>query len=220
MVAWTRLIRFLGEDGKVYRGEPIVDEGTADIGKSRGLKARIITGENIFKGDVTDKVVNVKQLLGPLDGAEVHEVRCVGLNYATHSNGFMVPLFVSNAVLVKEAGRKLPPFPFHFLKPGTCIADFGAPVAIPRIAQDSQADYEGELVLVIGEDCKNVDKDDALSYVAAYTSGDDVSARTWQRDAGLLTFSKGFDKFAPLGPCLVSSKVRSSSYISCLTLIG
>ena len=112
--------------------------------------------------------------------------------------------------IVKEAGRKLPPFPFHFLKPGTCIADHGAPVAIPKIAQDSQADYEGELVVVIGEDCKNVEKEDALKYVAGYTSGNDVSARTWQRDAGLLTFSKGFDQFAPLGPCLVSSKVRLS----------
>ena len=94
MVAWTRLIRFVGEDGKIYRGEPIVDE-TADIGKTQNLKAKIIAGDNVFKGNVTDKVVAVKQLLGPLDGNEVHEVRCVGLNYATHSKWrFVVSLFI------------------------------------------------------------------------------------------------------------------------------
>ena len=90
MVAWTRLIRFVGDNGKVYRGEPIVDKETTDIGKLQGLKARIITGENIFKCEVTDKVVNVKQLLGPLEVDEVTELRCVGLNYAAHSTVYPV----------------------------------------------------------------------------------------------------------------------------------
>lgn len=51
-------------------------------------------------------------------------------------------------VLVKEAGRTPPPFPFIFFKPNTTIHDHGAPVVIPKIAQDDQADYEGELVSV------------------------------------------------------------------------
>ncbi len=48
---------------------------------------------------------------------------------------------------VKEAGRAPPPFPSIFFKPNTTIHDHGAPVVIPKIAQDDQADYEGELVL-------------------------------------------------------------------------
>lgn len=47
---------------------------------------------------------------------------------------------------VKEAGRTPPPFPFIFFKPNTTVQDHGAPVEIPLIAQDDQADYEGELV--------------------------------------------------------------------------
>jgi 2-keto-4-pentenoate hydratase/2-oxohepta-3-ene-1,7-dioic acid hydratase in catechol pathway len=49
-------------------------------------------------------------------------------------------------ITVKEAGRSPPPFPFIFFKPVTCVADHNADVIIPKIAQDDQADYEGELV--------------------------------------------------------------------------
>lgn len=110
---------------------------------------------------------------------------------------------------VREAGRTPPPFPFIFFKPNTCIHDHGADVEIPKIAQDDQADYEGELCLVIGRDAKNVSVDEALGYVAAYTCGNDISSRKLQRDPELAGrvpqwgFSKGFDTYAPLGPCLV-----------------
>lgn len=76
-----------------------------------------------------------------------------------------------------------------------------------------QVDYEGELVVVIGKDAKNVSEANALEYVAAYTVGNDVSARDWQREASKAgpvpqwTFSKSFDKYAPLGPCLVATSI-------------
>jgi 2-keto-4-pentenoate hydratase/2-oxohepta-3-ene-1,7-dioic acid hydratase in catechol pathway len=65
--------------------------------------------------------------------------------------------------------------------------------------------------MVIGKDAKNVTPDSALDYVAAFTAGNDVSARKLQRDPALAGgipqwgFSKGFDTFAPLGPVLVRS---------------
>jgi len=68
-------------------------------------------------------------------------------------------------------------------------------------------------VIVIGKDAKNVKEEDALKYVAGYTAGNDVSARDWQREAGKAgpvpqwTFSKSFDKYAPLGPCLVAAHI-------------
>jgi 2-keto-4-pentenoate hydratase/2-oxohepta-3-ene-1,7-dioic acid hydratase in catechol pathway len=108
--------------------------------------------------------------------------------------------------------------------------DHDAEVVIPKICQDDQADYEGELVcyqkpdtkhvlmhrekcLVIGKDAKDVPLEKALDYVAAYTAGNDISSRKLQRDpeyAGRIPqwgFSKGFDTFAPLGPCLVASEM-------------
>lgn len=65
--------------------------------------------------------------------------------------------------------------------------------------------------MVIGKDAKDVSVENALSYVAAYTAGNDVSSRKLQRNpeyAGRVPqwgFSKGFDTFAPLGPVLVRS---------------
>jgi 2-keto-4-pentenoate hydratase/2-oxohepta-3-ene-1,7-dioic acid hydratase in catechol pathway len=67
--------------------------------------------------------------------------------------------------------------------------------------------------IVIGKDAKDVSEAEALDYVAAYTCGNDISSRKLQRDsayAGRIPqwgFSKGFDTFAPIGPCLVSSEI-------------
>ena len=79
--------------------------------------------------------------------------------------------------LVKEGGRPVPPLPTVFFKGSNSIAGHGDIVEIPKICQDDQADYEGELVVIIGKDAKNVSKEDALDYVLGYTAGDDVSSR-------------------------------------------
>ncbi|KAJ5875665.1 uncharacterized protein N7473_013012 [Penicillium subrubescens] len=199
---WKRLIRFIATDGRTLRGEPILPTPDTDLGfitEADKLQARVIEGTDIYDTTgatrVTDEVVTVKTMLGPLAQADVPILRCVGLNYAKH---------------IKEAGRTPPPFPFIFFKPTTTIHDHNVPVTIPQIAQDSQADYEGELCLILGRDAKNVSIDNALSYIGAYTVGNDISSRKLQRDpafAGRVPqwgFSKGFDTFAPLGPCLVA----------------
>ncbi|KAM0328992.1 hypothetical protein ACHAPQ_006953 [Fusarium lateritium] len=207
-VAWQRLIRFVSTDGRVLRGEPILPTPDFDLGNTTEdtkIQARVIDGDDIYNTAgvtrVTDEVATVKTLLGPLTSSEVPILRCVGLNYATH---------------IREAGRKTPPFPSIFFKPSTTIHDHGANVIIPKLAQDDQADYEGELVVIIGKDAKNVDESEALEYVAAYTAGNDISSRKWQRDPNLAGgvpqwgFSKGFDTFAPFGPVLVSSNLITS----------
>ena len=93
------------------------------------------------------------------------------------------------------------------------MADFNEPIPISKIAQSDQCDYEGELCVVIGKSGKNIAKENALEYVGGYVVGNDVSARTWQLDpkyaggAPQWCFSKSFDKYAPLGPQLVSPAV-------------
>ncbi|EXJ74243.1 uncharacterized protein A1O5_02539 [Cladophialophora psammophila CBS 110553] len=202
---WTRLIRFVATDGRLLRGEPILPSEEFDLGnvtEADQLKAKVIVGDDIFdttgKTKVTDEVVTVKKILGPLAREEVPILRCVGLNYAKH---------------IKEAGRQPPPFPFIFFKPNTTVQDHDAPVVIPKLAQDDQADYEGELCIVMGRDAKDVPVEQALDYVGGYTAGNDVSSRKLQRDPELAGrvpqwgFSKGFDTYAPLGPCLVAPEL-------------
>ncbi|RHZ43499.1 fumarylacetoacetate hydrolase family protein [Aspergillus thermomutatus] len=214
---WKRLIRFQATDGRVLHGEPLVAEDV-DLGfitEADAIRARVISGHDIFDttGEtiVTDEIVTVKTLLGPLTKEDVPILRCVGLNYAKH---------------IKEAGRTPPPYPFIFFKPNTTLHDHGASVVIPKIAQDDQADYEGELCLVIGKDAKDVPVEQALEYIGAYTVGNDISSRKLQRDPALAGrvpqwgFSKGFDTYAPLGPCLVAgSEIPDPSKLHLRTIV-
>jgi hypothetical protein len=91
-LAWERLIRFIATDGRVLRGEPILPSPDFDLGyttEETKLQARVIVGTDIYDTTgatkVTEDVVTVKKLLGPLAQDDVSILRCVGLNYAKHS---------------------------------------------------------------------------------------------------------------------------------------
>jgi 2-keto-4-pentenoate hydratase/2-oxohepta-3-ene-1,7-dioic acid hydratase in catechol pathway len=70
---------------------------------------------------------------------------------------------------------------------------------------------KGELTVVIGKDTKDLTpEDNPLDYVLGYTVGNDVSSRYWQmpdQSGGQHGYAKSFDKFAPIGPVLVSAGV-------------
>jgi 2-keto-4-pentenoate hydratase/2-oxohepta-3-ene-1,7-dioic acid hydratase in catechol pathway len=76
--------------------------------------------------------------------------------------------------------------------------------------------------VVIGQDGKDIPKEHALDYVAGYTVGNDISCRAWQSDpkfaggAPQWCFSKGLDKYAPIGPAIVSREV----YLNILYIAG
>lgn len=205
LTSWDRLVRYVSAiDGEVRYGEPLITTDDADIAalaKNGELQVTVFNGDNALSVQSTGDKDTPKTLLGPLRPQEVPIIRCAGLNYKTH---------------IKETGRAFPECPTIFTKPSLAVADHGAPVPIPKVAQQ-QVDYEGELVVLIGRDAYDVKAEDALDYVAAYTVGDDVSARDWQREPGKAgvvpqwSFSKSFDKYAPLGPVLVSSKVLGAA---------
>ncbi|KXL42607.1 hypothetical protein M433DRAFT_59165 [Acidomyces richmondensis BFW] len=201
LTQWDRLVRYVSaRDGQVRYGEPIVsgdkNVDIDDLAQKGGLKVKVLEGASPLDAAPTGAEDEVGRLLGPLTPADVKVVRCVGLNYRTH---------------ILETGFELPKNPTVFFKTGQAVSDTRSPVPIPRLAQDT-CDYEGELTLVIGRDCKNVTPDRALDYVAAYTAGNDVSCRSWQMEkdkagsAPQWSFSKTFDKYAPLGPCLVAGR--------------
>jgi 2-keto-4-pentenoate hydratase/2-oxohepta-3-ene-1,7-dioic acid hydratase in catechol pathway len=114
----------------------------------------------------------------------------VGLNYRKHA---------------KEMNLELPNHPTLFFKPSTCLGAPNAPLLIPHQATDGQADYEAELAIIVGRAAKNVRKEDAMAYVLGYACSNDVTARVHQFNGAQWGFGKGFDGFAPLGPCIVSA---------------
>jgi 2-keto-4-pentenoate hydratase/2-oxohepta-3-ene-1,7-dioic acid hydratase in catechol pathway len=88
-------------------------------------------------------------------------IRCISLNYMKHIQG----------------GRTPPPYLSIFLKARTSVASYDEDVPVPKLAQDDQCDYEGELSIVIGKTGKNIKEEEALDYVAGYVSSNDISSR-------------------------------------------
>lgn len=72
----------------------------------------------------------------------------------------------------------------------------------------SLLDFEGELVFVTSKDCKDITPSQAEDYILGYTAGNDLSCRFFQlqpNSGGQFFYAKAFDRFAPMGPLLVSA---------------
>lgn len=125
-VPWTRLIRFVSTDGRTLYGEPILPSDDFDLGtttESTSLRARVIQGSDLYDVSgatkVTDEVATVKELLGPLAQSDVDILRCVGLNYAKHSEFrvFRPGRGTLTGRAYSQGGRPDPsPVPLHLLQ--------------------------------------------------------------------------------------------------------
>ena len=103
-----------------------------------------------------------------------------------------------------ETNTPIPANPTLFNKFNNTLNHHGGTIVLPT-ATAKQFDYEIELVVVFGRECRNVSEADALSYVAGYCTGNDFSARDMQYLTSQFMIGKTFDGFAPLGPHLVTS---------------
>lgn len=101
-----------------------------------------------------------------------------------------------------ETKTKVPDEPVVFMKPRTAIIGPNQKIIKPRFVKE--LDYEGELAIVIGKKAKNIPAQEAATYVFGYTILNDVSARDFQFKDGQWTKGKGFDTFAPIGPCITT----------------
>ncbi|KAK0762791.1 hypothetical protein N5P37_005609 [Trichoderma harzianum] len=196
-MSFTRLVRFVprGRQDIILIGEPLdpnIDVGE-EVRSGNNVKVNVFSGTTVLDfGSATGTIESIDRILSPLAMTEVGTIRCIGLNYAKHA---------------KEANLELPSVPVVFLKPATSLGDpWPAPTIIPKFSLvDDTADYESELCVVIGKTAKNVNEEDALSYVLGYTASNDISARKQQFEQSQWCFSKGFDTSCPIGPTIVST---------------
>mmetsp|Transcript_1912 Transcript_1912/g.6377 ORF Transcript_1912/g.6377 Transcript_1912/m.6377 type:complete len:282 (+) Transcript_1912:40-885(+) len=165
-------------------------EGAVSYGISQGDGSFTYAEGCPFQGTLKDtgRKATVAKFLPPV---EAQELLCIGLNYRSHADELKLPY---------------PKNPVVFLKPRTCAVGHGAEVAKPRITE--KMDYEVELAVVIGKECKDVTAEEALDYVLGYTCANDLSTRDWQKHPEMAGSqwcrSKMFDGFAPLGPVLAT----------------
>jgi 2,4-didehydro-3-deoxy-L-rhamnonate hydrolase len=86
-----------------------------------------------------------------------------------------------------------------FLKANSSLVGPSQGIVIPHHA--TRLDYEVELAVVIGRQARDIRKSDALSYVAGYCIGLDMTVR----GVADRSFRKSSDSFTVLGPWLVTA---------------
>jgi 2-keto-4-pentenoate hydratase/2-oxohepta-3-ene-1,7-dioic acid hydratase in catechol pathway len=125
-----------------------------------------------------------QRLLAPVIPSKIV---AVGLNYKDHA---------------AEVKKPLPAEPLLFLKPSTAVVGPGDPIVIPPGA--GRVDHEAEMGVVIGATAWSVPEAEAPKYVFGITCVNDVTARELQAKDVQYTRAKGFDTFAPVGPCIAT----------------
>jgi len=133
------------------------------------------------------------------------KVIIVGLNYPSHGEEALA-MFAA----MGKPDIQLPTVPNFYIAAASAVTGPGQPIRLPRAAP-GKVDYEGEVVIVIGEDGAEINASDAWQHVAGLTIANDVSARDVQQRAMIgdptatIATAKSFDTFKPLGPCLVTA---------------
>ncbi len=115
------------------------------------------------------------------------KIVCVGLNYKDHAG---------------EVGKALPAEPLLFIKPPSSVIGPGEPIRRPPGV--GRVDHEAELGVVIGRRAHRVSAGRAWDHVLGLICVNDVTARDLQKREAQYTRCKGFDTFAPIGPCIAT----------------
>lgn len=116
------------------------------------------------------------------------KIVCLAFNYVDHA---------------EEQNLTPPTEPAIVLIPRTTLNGTDSEIICPRFVK--QLDYEVELAVVIGKNCKNISEKDAMGAIFGYMVLNDVSARDVQEQDKQFGRAKGFDTFAPCGPWITTS---------------
>jgi 2-keto-4-pentenoate hydratase/2-oxohepta-3-ene-1,7-dioic acid hydratase in catechol pathway len=128
-----------------------------------------------------------------------------GLNYRDHvAEGDGVEGYdMSGIASINAAPDDEQELPIFLNKQVSCVNGPYDPVVMPRVSD--QLDYEGELGIVIGRQCRHVRYEDAHQVIAGFVVMNDVSTRDWQFKTPTFTYGKTFDTHGPMGPWIVTA---------------
>jgi 2-keto-4-pentenoate hydratase/2-oxohepta-3-ene-1,7-dioic acid hydratase in catechol pathway len=153
-----------------------------------------IFGGYALGGAVRDGLEGVR-LLAPVAPSKIV---CVGLNYKDHA---------------AEQGKPLPAEPLIFIKPSTAVIGPAEAIRLPPGV--GRVDHEAELGVVVGRRAHRVRRADAWHHVFGLICVNDVTARELQKRESQYTRCKGFDTFAPIGPCVAAGAGPDPRTIEC-----
>jgi 2-keto-4-pentenoate hydratase/2-oxohepta-3-ene-1,7-dioic acid hydratase in catechol pathway len=178
------------------RGRPsygaVIGDGIVDL---RPRLARYSTLLDLFRapalaeakaaaeGVRPDVSVSDVELLPPLSAPE--KILCIGINYANRGQDYNV--------------TNNPKYPSMFYRAPNSLVGSGQKLIRPKISE--QLDYEGEIAMIIGRECKHVPKERALGMIAGLTLCNEGTIRDWTRHGQFnVTQGKNFDATGGIGP--------------------
>jgi len=178
------------------RGRPsfgaVVGDGIVDL---RGRLSRFTSLLEVFRAQALGEAKAASEgvrpdvrlaeveLLPPLLAPE--KILCIGINYANRGQDYNV--------------TNNPKYPSMFYRAPNSLVGSGQNLVRPKISE--QLDYEGEIAIVIGQDCKHVPKDRAPQMIAGVTLCNEGTIRDWTRHGQFnVTQGKNFDASGAIGP--------------------
>jgi 2-keto-4-pentenoate hydratase/2-oxohepta-3-ene-1,7-dioic acid hydratase in catechol pathway len=137
----------------------------------------------VAEGVRPDVGLSEVELLPPLLTPE--KILCIGINYANRGQDYNV--------------TNNPKYPSMFYRAPNSLVGSGQKLVRPKISE--QLDYEGEIAIIIGRDCKHVPKEKALGLIAGFTLCNEGTIRDWTRHGQFnVTQGKNFDATGGIGP--------------------
>lgn len=173
----------------------IVDEGVIDLGRRMPdvpdlaalLAGDLTRGRGIADKHAPDDALADIELLKPIERSS--KCLCVGVNYADRNDEY-------------KDGSDRPRYPSVFVRFADSFVAHGQPIVRPP--ESDQLDYEGEIVLVIGDGGRRIPRDTAMGHVAGFTIANDGSIRDYIRHGKFnVTPGKNFDRSGSIGPWIV-----------------
>jgi 2-keto-4-pentenoate hydratase/2-oxohepta-3-ene-1,7-dioic acid hydratase in catechol pathway len=176
VVRWLRFAA--ASDGSVGFGILHASSGEIEVHDGDMFAASTPTGQHLPLGDVV--------VLPPCRPSKI------------------VGLWNNLDAAASKNGWARPAEPLYFFKPATACIGHGAAVVSPA-SYSGRILYEGELGVVIGTACSDVDLADVDEVIFGYTCVNDVTAFeiiTEDESFPQWCRAKSFDTFAPIGPVI------------------
>ena len=160
----------------------VLDTNMVEIYSGDMFNQPVATGKKINANDMT--------LLNPCNPSKI------------------IALWNNYKTLATEKGLSKPNNPLYLNKAISCISQLGEDIIRPK-HYDEAIFYEGELGIVIGKHCKDVEPNESKDYIFGYTCINDVTGMDIvKKDPSFdqWTRSKSFDTFGIYGP-LISTEI-------------
>jgi 2-keto-4-pentenoate hydratase/2-oxohepta-3-ene-1,7-dioic acid hydratase in catechol pathway len=171
----------------------------------------VVVGDSIvatgMPGTMIDLIAGWQSLRGKIEATlatgEHHPLSSVHLLAPVQRPGKLFAIGLNYADHIAESKMETPQHQVWFTKAVTSINGPYDPIQIPKVSPF--ADYEVELVAVIGKRGRHISKDKAREHIFGYCVGNDVTERFWQHRTPQWSLGKSFDTHAPIGPWITTA---------------